>query len=155
MTKNILVVDDEQIIRESLSYILKKENYNVDEAANGKAAYDMLLETNYDLVITDLEMPEMKGTELLEKIRDLSAQTATIVVTAYGSLETAISALRTGASDYILKPVEFDELLIKVKKFFEMKDLITENQILRSELQRTTEDHKIIGKSYAIRKIFV
>jgi two-component system response regulator PilR (NtrC family) len=154
MTKNILVVDDEQIIRESLSYILKKENYNVDEAANGKAAYDMLLETNYDLVITDLEMPEMKGTELLEKIRDLSAQTATIVVTAYGSLETAISALRTGASDYILKPVEFDELLIKVKKFFEMKDLITENQILRSELQRTTEDHKIIGKSYAIRKIF-
>jgi DNA-binding NtrC family response regulator len=154
MTKNILVVDDEQIIRESLSYILNKENYNVDEAENGKSAYDMLLETNYDLVITDLEMPEMKGTELLEKIRDLSSQTATIVVTAYGSLETAISALRTGASDYILKPVEFDELLIKVKKLFEMKDLITENQILRSELQRTTEDHKIIGKSYAIRKIF-
>jgi two-component system response regulator PilR (NtrC family) len=154
MAKNILVVDDEQIIRESLSYVLRKENYNVDEAENGKAAYDMLLETNYDLVITDLEMPEMKGTELLEKIRDLSAQTATIVVTAYGSLETAISALRTGASDYILKPVEFDELIIKVKKLFEMKDLINENQILRSELQRTTEDHKIIGKSYAIRKIF-
>ncbi|UCH65689.1 MAG: sigma-54-dependent Fis family transcriptional regulator [Ignavibacterium sp.] len=154
MTKNILVVDDEQIIRESLSYILRKENYTVDEAENGKAAYDILLETNYDLVITDLEMPEMKGTELLEKIRDLSAQTATIVVTAYGSLETAISALRTGASDYILKPIEFDELLIKVKKLFEMKDLITENQILRSELQRTTEDRKIIGKSYAIRKIF-
>ena len=154
MTKNILVVDDEQIIRESLSYVLRKENYNVDEAENGKAAYDMLLETNYDLVITDLEMPEMKGTELLEKIRDLSAQTATIVVTAYGSLETAISALRAGASDYILKPVEFDELIIKVKKLFEMKDLIIENQILRSELQRTTEDHKIIGKSYAIRKIF-
>jgi two-component system response regulator PilR (NtrC family) len=154
MTKNILVVDDEQIIRESLSYILKKESYNVDEAENGKTAYDLLLETNYDLVITDLEMPEMKGTELLEKIRDLSAQTATIVITAYGSLETAISALRAGASDYVLKPVEFDELLIKVKRLFEMKDLITENQILRSELQRTTEDHKIIGKSYAIRKIF-
>lgn len=154
MTKNILVVDDEQIIRESLSYVLRKENYKVDEAENGKAAYDLLLENQYDLVITDLEMPEMKGTELLEKIRDLSTQTATIVVTAFGSLETAISALRTGASDYILKPVEFDELIIKVKKLFEMKDLITENQILRSELQRTTEDHRIIGKSYAIRKIF-
>lgn len=154
MTKNILVVDDEQIIRESLSYILKKENYNVDEAENGKAAYEKLLETNYDLVLTDLEMPEMKGIELLEKIRDLSAQTATIVITAYGSLETAISALRSGASDYILKPLEFDELLIKVKRLFEMKDLLTENQILRSELQRTTEDNKIIGKSYAIRKIF-
>jgi len=154
MSKNILVVDDEQIIRESLSYILKKENYNVDEAENGKAAYEKLLETNYDLVLTDLEMPEMNGTELLEKIRELSAQTVTIVVTAYGSLETAISALRSGASDYILKPVEFDELLIKVNRLFDLKDLLIENQILRSELQRTTEDNKIIGKSYAIRKIF-
>jgi two-component system response regulator PilR (NtrC family) len=154
MSKNILVVDDEQIIRESLSYILIKENYNVDEAENGKAAYERLLETNYDLVLTDLEMPEMKGTELLEKIRELSPRTATIVVTAYGSLETAISSLRSGASDYILKPIEFDELLIKVRKLFEMKDLINENQILRSELQRTAGDHKIIGKSYAIRKIF-
>ena len=99
-------------------------------------------------------MPEMKGTELLEKIRDLSKQTLTIVVTAYGSLETAISALRNGASDYILKPVEFDELLIKVKRLFEMKELLTENQILRSELQRTTENNKIIGKSSAIRKVF-
>jgi two-component system response regulator PilR (NtrC family) len=154
MSKNILVVDDEQIIRESLSYILIKENYNVDEAENGKAAYEKLLEANYDLVLTDLEMPEMKGTELLEKIRELSPRTATIVVTAYGSLETAISSLRSGASDYILKPIEFDELLIKVKKLFEMKDLLTENQILRSALQRTTEDHKIIGKSFAIRKVF-
>ena len=108
MPNKILVVDDEQIIRESLTYVLTKENYRVDEAENGKIAYEKLLETSYDLVITDLEMPEMKGTELLDKIRNLSVQTSTIVVTAYGSLETAISALRSGASDYILKPVEFD-----------------------------------------------
>jgi two-component system response regulator PilR (NtrC family) len=105
-------------------------------------------------VITDLEMPEMKGTELLDKLRNLSVQTATIVVTAYGSLETAISALRSGASDYILKPVEFDELLIKVKRLFEIKDLLIENQILRNELQRSTEDLKIIGKSRPIKKVF-
>ncbi len=154
MSRKILVVDDEQIIRESLSYVLSKEDYQVDEAENGKAAYEKLLETTYDLVITDLEMPEMKGTELLEKIRNLSVQTATIVVTAYGSLETAISALRSGASDYILKPVEFDELLIKVKRLFEIKDLLIENQILRNELQRSTEDLKIIGKSRAIKKVF-
>ncbi len=72
MSRKILVVDDEQIIRESLSYVLSKEDYQVDEAENGKAAYEKLLETTYDLVITDLEMPEMKGTELLEKIRNLS-----------------------------------------------------------------------------------
>lgn len=154
MQKKILVVDDEQIIRESLSYILRKENYEVDEAENGKAAYDKLLDKTYDLVITDLEMPEMKGDELLEKIRDLSIQTATIVVTAYGSLETAISALRSGASDYILKPVEFDELLFKVKRLFEVKDLLTENQILRNELQRSSEELKIVGKSNAIKKVF-
>ncbi|MFC2102856.1 sigma-54-dependent transcriptional regulator [Bacteroidota bacterium] len=154
MQKRILVVDDEQIIRESLTYILRKEDYYVDEANNGKIAYQKILENSYDLVITDLEMPEMKGTELLEKIRSLSVQTATIVVTAYGSLETAISALRSGASDYILKPIEFDELLIKVKKLFEVLDLIIENQILRNELQRSSEDLKIIGKSHAIRKIF-
>jgi two-component system response regulator PilR (NtrC family) len=154
MSRKILVVDDEQIIRESLSYVLNKEDYQVDEAENGKAAYEKLLETTYDLVITDLEMPEMKGTELLDKIRNLSVQTSTIVVTAYGSLETAISALRSGASDYILKPVEFDELLIKVKRLFEIKDLLIENQILRNELQRSTEDLKIIGKSRAIKKTF-
>jgi two-component system response regulator PilR (NtrC family) len=154
MLRKILVVDDEQIIRESLSYVLSKEDYQVEEAENGKEAYEKLLETTYDLVITDLEMPEMKGTELLDKIRNLSLQTATIVVTAYGSLETAISALRSGASDYILKPVEFDELLIKVKKLFEIKDLFTENQILRNELQRSTEDLKIIGNSRAIKNTF-
>ena len=154
MIRKILVVDDEQIIRESLSYVLRKEDYHVDEADNGKAAYEKLLETSYDLVITDLEMPEMKGTELLDKIRNLSVQTASIVVTAYGSLETAISALRSGASDYILKPVEFDELLIKVKRLFEIKDLLIENQILRNELQRSTEDLKIIGDSRAMKNIF-
>ncbi len=154
MSRKILVVDDEQIIRESLSYVLSKEDYQVDEAENGKAAYEKLLETTYDLVITDLEMPEMKGTELLDKIRNLSVQTATIVVTAYGSLETAIAALRSGASDYVLKPVEFDELLIKVKRLFEIKDMLIENQILRNELQRSTEDLKIIGNSRAIKKVF-
>ena len=154
MLRKILVVDDEQIIRESLSYVLSKEDYQVDEAENGKAAYEKLLETTYDLVITDLEMPEMKGTELLDKLRNLSVQTATIVVTAYGSLETAISALRSGASDYILKPIEFDELLIKVKRLFEIKDLLIENQILRNELQRSTEDLKIIGNSRPIKKVF-
>jgi two-component system response regulator PilR (NtrC family) len=154
MPKKILVVDDEQIIRESLSYVLSKEDYHVDEAENGILAYERLLEDSYDLVITDLEMPEMNGTELLDKIRSLSIQTSTIVVTAYGSLETAISALRSGASDYILKPVEFDELLVKVKRLFEIRDLLIENQILRNELQRSTEDLNIIGKSRSIKKVF-
>ena len=154
MAEKILVVDDEDIIRESLSYILKKENYEVLEAANGKIASEMLRESSYDLVITDLEMPEMKGIELLDEIRKMNMQTNTIVITAYGSMETAIAALRSGASDYILKPVEFDELLIKVKKLFEVRDLHLENRILRKELQRDYDYTNIIGKSPAITQIF-
>ena len=154
MQNKILVVDDEKIIRESLSYILKKEGYEVEEAENGKVAYNIIKEQSFDLVITDLEMPEMKGTELLEEIKKLNVQTSTIIITAYGSLETAISALRNGASDYILKPIEFDELLIKVKKLFDVKELLIENKILRKELQRDSSVHNIIGKSTAITQVF-
>ena len=154
MAEKILVVDDEEIIRESLSYILRKEKYEVEEAANGKVGLEMLKETSYDLVITDLEMPEMKGIELLDELKKMNLQTNTIVITAYGSMETAIAALRSGASDYILKPVEFDELLIKVKKLFEVRDLHLENRILRRELQRDYDYTNIIGKSTAIAQIF-
>ncbi|HEY6626127.1 MAG TPA: sigma-54 dependent transcriptional regulator [Ignavibacteriaceae bacterium] len=154
MAERILVVDDEDIIRESLSFILRKEKYEVEEAANGKIAFEMLKESSFDLVITDLEMPVMKGIELLDEIRKINLQTNTIVITAYGSMETAIAALRSGASDYILKPVEFDELLIKVKKLFEVRDLHLENRILRRELQRDYDYTNIIGKSQAIAQIF-
>ena len=154
MSSKILVVDDEDILRESLSYTLRNENYEVDEAANGKEAYSKLKESSYDLVITDIEMPEMKGTELLKEISAMNLQTSSIVITAYGSLETAISALRSGASDYILKPVEFDELLIKVKRLFEVRELLLENRVLRKELQREYDYSNIIGKSTAITQVF-
>ncbi|MCJ7552391.1 MAG: sigma-54 dependent transcriptional regulator, partial [Ignavibacteriaceae bacterium] len=154
MTNRILVVDDEQLIRENLSYILKKEGYEVDEAENGKIAYDKLVENPFDVVITDIEMPMMKGTELLEKIRRIDLQTAVIVITAFGSLDTAIAALRNGASDYILKPVEFDELLIKVKRILEIKDLLTENKILRDEINRKYDYENIVGKCQSIKKIY-
>ena len=118
MAERILVVDDEEIIRESLSFVLKKEGYFVDEAENGKIAYDMVLQDSYDLIISDIEMPGMKGTQLLDEVKKINIQTLIVIITAYGSLETAISALRNGASDYILKPLEFDELLIKIRRLF-------------------------------------
>lgn len=154
MPFRILVVDDEEIIRDSISYILESEGYEVEKAENGKIAYEKIKEKNYDLVITDIEMPAMKGTELLEKIKLLAPQTTVVIITAFGSLETAISALRNGASDYILKPVEFDELLIKVKRLFEVKDLLIENKVLREEINRKYDFENIIGKSPAIKKVF-
>ncbi|GAB4296035.1 MAG: sigma-54 dependent transcriptional regulator [Ignavibacteriaceae bacterium] len=154
MKNRILVVDDEEIIRDSLSYILQKEGYEVEQAENGKQAFDKIIEQSFDLIITDLEMPVMKGIELLEKIMKLDLQTPVVVITAYGSLDTAISALRTGASDYILKPVEFDELIIKIKRLFEIRELLIENKILRNEIQRNFDFDNLIGKSNSITKIF-
>ncbi|AFH49019.1 NtrC family response regulator [Ignavibacterium album JCM 16511] len=154
MAFKILVVDDEEIIRDSISYILETEGYEVEKAENGKIAHDKIKEKHFDLVITDIEMPAMKGTELLEKIKTLDPQTAVIIITAFGSLDTAITALRNGASDYILKPVEFDELLIKVKRLFEVKDLLIENKVLREEINRKYDFDNIVGKSPAIKKVF-
>ncbi len=154
MINNILIVDDEEIIKDSLSFILKKEGYEVEESSNGKEAYDKIVEKPFSLVITDLEMPVMKGAELIEKIVKLDIQTSIIVITAYGSLDTAIAALRNGASDYILKPIDFDELLIKVNKLFEMKKLLLENKILKNEIHRDYDFENIVGKSSPIKRIY-
>lgn len=154
MPERILVVDDEDIIRESLSYVLKNEGYVVEEATNGKEAYDKVVSNYYDLVITDIEMPQMKGIELLERISALTSQTLVMMITAYGSLDTAIKALRFGASDYILKPIEFDELLVKINRLLEMKKLIAENQLLRKEIQRNFDFSQLVGKSQLMQRVF-
>ena len=154
MAHKILVVDDEEIIRESLSFVLKKEGYLVEEAENGKAAYDKVVADSFDVVITDLEMPGMKGIQLVEEIQKLNIQTSIIIITAYGSLDTAISALRNGASDYILKPIEFDEILIKINRLLEIKDILLENRILKKEIQRTYDYENIVGKSSLIKNVY-
>jgi DNA-binding NtrC family response regulator len=154
MADTILIVDDEQIIRESASFILRKEGFDVDEAPNGRAAYEMFVEKAYDLVITDLEMPEMKGIELLTKVREMSPQAIVIIITAYGSLETAISALRQGANDYLLKPIEFDELTLKIRRLLEHRKLLWENQYLRREMNRGVDFRNLIGQSAAMQRIF-
>jgi DNA-binding NtrC family response regulator len=150
----ILVVDDEQLIRESLVFILNKENYDVDEAENGSLALEKIRKESYDLVITDIEMPELKGVELLKKIREVSPQTFVVIITAYGSLDTAIAALRNGAYDYILKPLEFDDLLHRIRRMAEHKKLILENISLRQELHREYDFQNIVGNSHAMKKVF-
>lgn len=154
MATKILIVDDEEILRENIALILRQEGYEVDEASNGLEAYEMYINNKYDILISDIEMPKMKGIELLEKISKLDPQVISIFITAYGSLETAIAALRIGASDYILKPIDFDELILKVKRLIDYKKLIVENQLYRRELQKQYSFDKIIGKSPAMQKVF-
>lgn len=154
MVQRILVVDDEQIIRESLSFILKKEGYSVEDAPNGRDALTRHEANPFDIIITDIEMPEMKGVELLKQIRQRTPQALVIIITAFASVETAIAALREGASDYILKPINFDDLLYRVKKLLEYRSLAIENSLLRQELQRKYDFDQIIGQSGPMKRIF-
>ncbi len=154
MASSILIVDDEEIIRESLSFILKKEGFDVREAPNGKVALDLVKEQQFDVILTDIEMPEMRGIELLEQVTLVSPETNVVIITAYGSVDSAVAALRQGAVDYILKPVEFDELLIKVRRILSQRHLSFENRLLRSELQRQYDFSNIIGKSPAMQDVF-
>jgi DNA-binding NtrC family response regulator len=154
MADSILIVDDEEIIRESLSFILAKEGYSVREASNGRVAVEMMRENTFDLVLTDLEMPEMKGIELLEHVANASPETLVVIITAYGSIDTAIAALRKGAVDYILKPVEFDELLVKIDRLLSSRRITLENKLLRGELHRQYNFEQIIGQSPAMNQVF-
>jgi two-component system response regulator PilR (NtrC family) len=154
MSDTILIVDDEEIIRESLSFVLQKEGYRVREAANGRSALEMMREEEFALVLTDLEMPEMKGIELLENVARLAPETLVVIITAYGSIDTAIAALRKGAVDYILKPVEFDELLVKVRRLLDNRRLAVENKLLRGELHRQYDFEQIIGQSASMQRVF-
>jgi two-component system response regulator PilR (NtrC family) len=154
MKYKILVVDDEDIIRDSLSFVLKDEGYDVSQAKNGREAYESVTKENYDVVITDIEMPEMNGMELLEKISEVSPQTFVIIITAFASIETAIKSLRKGAYDYIIKPIEFDEIIFKIKRLVVHKQLSLENQLLRQELNKTYDFNNIIGQSQPMKDVF-
>lgn len=154
MATSILIVDDEQIIRESLSFILKKEGYKVEEAGDGEEAWEKHNIQPYDIVVTDIEMPQVKGMDLLKKIRQQTPQTLVVLITAFGSIETAVQALREGAADYILKPINFDDFLCRIRRLSEYHSLITENTLLRQELQRTYDFAQIVGKSDAMKKVF-
>ena len=150
----ILLADDEATIRESLAEVLRVEGYDVDTAADGSAALAAIDERDYDVVITDLRMPGADGLAVLRHARERSPQTIVLLVTAYASIETAVEALRQGAHDYILKPLIVEDVLGKVGRVFELRQLVWETQMLRRELDsRYDFDQMIIGRSPAMQEI--
>jgi len=154
MSGRILVVDDEKSIRDSLKMILSDEGYEVKSAGDGEEALNLINEENFDVIISDIKMPGVDGMELLTKASKVSPETFFIIMTAYASVNTAVDALRHGAFDYLIKPVEFDDLLIRVKRLLDYKQISLENKMLR---QRTVEEgdfSHIIGKSEPMKKIF-
>ncbi|MBI2963548.1 MAG: sigma-54-dependent Fis family transcriptional regulator [Deltaproteobacteria bacterium] len=150
----ILLADDESSIRESLAEVLRQEGYAVDTAADGRAALTAVDGNDYDVVVTDLRMPGADGLAVLRRVRERAPQTLVLLVTAYASIETAVEALRQGAHDYILKPLILEDVLGKVGRLFEVRQLAWETQMLRRELDsRYDFEQMIIGRSPAMRAI--
>ena len=136
---------------EWLGIALKKEGYEVATAQSGRAALDLLNKENFDCAIVDIKMPRMSGTELLKKMKEHSPWMNVIMITAYSSFESAVKALRGGASDYITKPFKLDEIRHRLQKILEGERLRRENLYLRRELQ--LEEREIRGKSKEIREV--
>lgn len=157
MDHKILVVDDEEIIRNSLSIFLKSEGFEVDEAGDGETALEKITNSDssgFDLVITDIKMPGLDGIALLKKVSKIQPETFFIIISAYAALETAISALRFGAYDYIIKPLEFEDVLFKIKKLLEHKQLLLENKELRSEIHEKYDFENLIGQTEKMQEVF-
>ena len=154
MKARILIVDDEATIRDTLCTVLKEEGFDAESAENGRAALEKIQQNNYDLVITDLRMPEMDGLELLKAVKLNSPQTSVIIITAYGSMESAIEALRLGAFDYLIKPLDFDDVILRVRRLMEHRELVEENRILREAIEERYSFSHIIGESPAMKRVF-
>lgn len=154
MAFRILLVDDDTIFRESLLTILQKRGFLCDQAKDGQEAFEKVQSRPYDIIISDIDMPRMNGIKLMEAVRAFNPGIFFIIVTAYGSMETAIEALRQGAFDYIIKPFKFENLIVKLNKLIEHKALILENIRLRQEINRRYDFNNIVGHSLAMQKVF-
>ena len=151
----ILVVDDEVSIREMIKKGLSQMGeFNVETAQNGVEAIEKIEKEIFDLVLTDLKMPEMDGLELLKNIKGTRPEVMVILMTAYGSIETAVEAMKMGANDYITKPINFEDLLLHISKVQKESLLLKENRLLRMEVRKKFEFNNIIGKSKKMQEIF-
>src|SRR5262245_37343383 len=128
----ILVVDDKEMMRDSVATTLSRKGHTVVAVTGARPALEKLAERQFEAVITDLQMPDMDGVELLSEIRKLDEQLPVILMTAYGTVETAVAAMKQGAYDYITKPFSGDALLVTIERAVERARLVRENNILRA-----------------------
>lgn len=154
MTGKVLIVDDEKDIRDSFKTFFSEEGFQTYICSDGEEAYDLILNENFDVVITDINMPKIDGIELMRKTSEAAPETFFLLMTAYASVKTAIDALRKGAYDYIVKPVELEELLLRIKRLISYKRLSLENKYLRQRMSSEPGFQNIIGESEPMKKVF-
>ncbi len=150
----ILVVDDEASIREFLEIMLKRERYDVSCVDSATKCLDELNSKSFDIILTDINMPEVDGLQLLAKIKTQNPNAIVVIMTAYGSAESAVQAMKNGASDYISKPFQIEELLVILEKCMATARIEHENRHLRSKLKQEYSFEKIIGNSEQMQNIF-
>lgn len=153
MSEKVLVVDDKQMMRDSVGAALQQAGYHVVAAADAGAALGLLTRHRPAMVLTDLKMPEMDGLELLDRLRQVDDQVPVVVMTAYGSVESAVRAMKQGAYDFIQKPFEGDQLVMTVRRAVEHRRLLQENAALRTQGRGYQEVPVLVGRSPAMRQI--
>jgi len=153
-TIKILVIDDDDSGREALAKLLRSAGYEVTSAATGLSALDLIDREQYQVIVSDLFLPDKSGLDILQEVQKVSPATEVIVVTGHASAQTAVRAMKEGAFDYITKPIDFDELKIVITKALEKQKLLSENIYLRRQLQGRFEFNNIIGSSPAMNLVF-
>ncbi len=150
----ILIVDDELIMRESLAGWLERDGHDVETAAGGEAALGRLKETRYDILFLDIKMEGMSGLEVLKQVKEDDPDVAVVMITAYGSISSAIEAMKNGAYDYLLKPFDPNELGVLVEKITEHQAQARENLFLKEQHKEITRFENMIGQSRAMQQVF-
>ena len=153
-TIQILVVDDEKIMQDSLSRILTKEGYEVRTASSGEEAIEKFDCESFDMVLLDIKMPGIGGIETLRRLKEMDPAITILIVTGYPSIDSAVKAIKLGAYDYITKPFTPDVLRVAINRALERKNLLSENLQLRRQLKAKNESDIIVGQSEVMRKIY-
>ena len=150
----ILIADDEPNIRRVLQATFQREGYDVLTAESGRKALDLLRANDgTDVLISDLIMPDINGVELLEIVREMNPALSVVMITAHGTIKTAVDAMRLGAFDYVTKPFDMDELKVLVRKAIERRGMLTEDSAVKTKLRKTYRFDSIIGQSQGLRQI--
>jgi len=150
----ILVVDDELIVRESLGGWLERDGHTVDKAASGEESLEKFEKTRYDIILLDMKMEGMSGLEVLKRVKEIDPDVSVVMITAYGSIPSAIEAMKSGAYEYLLKPFDPDELMVLIEKIRKHQAERRETQFLREQYKERTRFENMIGQSIALQGVF-
>ncbi|MHC4270752.1 MAG: sigma-54-dependent transcriptional regulator, partial [Planctomycetota bacterium] len=154
MAKEILLADDEVTFRKTFEKVLQEEGMSVTAVDNGNDAINAIMKQPFSVAILDIQMPGADGIKVLREIMKVRPETCVIMITAYGTVEMAVDAIKLGASDYVMKPVAFEDILAKVGRHMQYQQIQEENKELKCELDRNFDIGQIIGQTPAMQRVF-